>query len=217
MSVPTPKQAYAFLSPLRGRSSAFSVANRRGNAAVAAFALGCLAGLKMRTVALDTSCFYGTNIELLTERLPKEFLERSTILTVAEDARPEVVLADLIAKNEAKAILIDDLNSLNTLMSSGHQKSSIHELFALIRMLSYNARINNVLVLTTVYKSQRADTNSRRSLVAAADLQIATETDSSYITFSCDSPSIWPNKKFVATVNLLGVQDVDANIESSHY
>ncbi len=217
MSVPTLKQAYAFLSPLRGRSSAFLLASRRGNVAVAAFALGCLAGLKMRTVVLDTSCFYGTNIELLTEGLPKEFLERSTILTVAEDVRPEGVLTDLIAKKEAKAILIDDLNSLNALMSSGHQKSGIHELFVLIRMLSYNARINNVSVLTTVYKSQRADANSRRSLAAAADLQITTETDSSCVTFRCDGPDIWPNKKFVAAVNLLGVQDVDANIEGRHY
>jgi hypothetical protein len=185
--------------------------------AVTAFALGCLAGLKMRTVMLDTSCFYGTNIEVLTGRLPKEFLERSMILTVKDEARPVDVLAELIARKDAKAIFIDDLNSLHALMSSGGQKSSIHELFVLIRLLSYNARINNILVLTTVYRSQRADANSRRSLAAAADLQITTEIDSSFITFRCDSAGIWPNKKFGATVGLLGAQDVDADVESRHY
>ena len=149
---------------------------------------------------LDTSCFYETNIETLTEGLPKEFLERSTILTIKEDARPEEVLSELIAQKEAKAVLIDDLNSLNALMSSGVQKSSVHELFVLIRMLSYNARINNISILTTVYKGQRADASSRRSLAAAADLQITAETESSYITFRCDSAGVWPNKTFVATV-----------------
>ena len=52
---------------------------------------------------------------------------------------------------------------------------------------------------------------------SAADLQITTEVDSSFITFRCDGADIWPNKKFVAAVNLLGVQDVDANIEGRHY
>jgi len=217
MSVPTLKQAYAFLTPLKGRSSAFLVPSRKGNRAVTTFALGCLAGLRMRTIMLDTSCFYGTNIETLTEGLPREFLERSMIFTVTEDTRPEDVLSELIAKKEVKAILIDDLNSLNALMSSGGKKSGIHEVFVLIRMLSYNARINNISILTTVYMNQKGDTSSRRSLAAAADLQIATEIESSRITFRCDSAYTWPNKKFVATVNLLGTQDVDANVESRHY
>jgi hypothetical protein len=167
----------------------------------------------MRTVMLDTSCFYGTNIGVLTERLPREFLDRTTMLTITEDSRPEDVLSVLITKKEAKAIFIDDLNSLNAMMSSGDQKSSIHEMFVLIRLLSYNARINDFSILTTVYKSQRADATSRRSLAAAADLQITTETESSNITFRCDGADVWPNRKFVAAVSLLGAQDIDADIE----
>ena len=206
MSVPTQRQAYAFLSPLRGRSSAFLVAGREENAMVTRFALGCLAGLKTKTVMLDTSCFYGTNIQVLTEGLPREFLERTIVLTVGDDTGPEVALTELIAKKEAKAILIDDLNSLNALMSSGEQKSSIHELFVLIRILSYHARINGVSILTTVYKSQRTDANSRRSLAAAADLQITTETDSSSIIFRCDGTDVWPSRRFVATSDYLALR-----------
>jgi hypothetical protein len=176
-----------------------------------------LAGLKMRTLLLDTSCFYGTNIELLTEKLPKEFLERSTILTVTEDAGPKDVLSELISNKEARAVLIDDLNSLNALMSSGDKRSSIHELFVLVRMLSYSARINNFLILATVYKSQRSDATSKRSLGAAADLQITTETESTYVTFRCDDRGIWPNGRFVANVGLLGAQDVDADIEGGQH
>jgi hypothetical protein len=217
MSVPTVKQAYAFLNPLRGRSSAILVANRDANAAVTKFALGCLAESKVRTVLLDTSCFYGTNIQALTEGIPREFLERTTLLTIPEGARPEAVLTELMANPEAKAILIDDLNSLNALMSEGDAKSSIHELFVLIRMLSYYARINGIVIFATVYKSQRSDSNSRRSLAAAADFQIETETEPSSITFRCESVGVWPAKKFVATVRLLGGQDVDADIESRHY
>jgi len=197
MSVPTLKQAYAFLSPLRGRSSAFLVADRKANTAITAFALGCLAALRMRTVMLDTSCFYGTNMEVLAESLPREYLERTTTLTVAEDTGLENVLTQLMTER-TKAVLIDDLNSLNALMSSGYQESSIHKMFVLIRMLSYGARMNNTLILATVYRSQRADTNSRRSLAAATDLQITTEAQPSGITFSCDAANTWPRGKFVA-------------------
>lgn len=168
--------------------------------AVTTFILACLAGLRIRTVLLDTSCFYGTNIEALTGRLPKEFLEQSKILMISEDPRPEYVISELIAKNETKAILIDDLNALNALISSTSRKSSTHELFVLIRMLSYKARINNIVILTTAYRNQRTDTNSRRTLAASADLQIDTEAEPSRIIFRCNVDNIWPNRTFVAAI-----------------
>lgn len=74
----------------------------------------------------------------------------------------------------------------------------------LIGMLSYEARSRNLSVLTSVYKSGNtpADRNPRRSLAAAADLQIATEARSSSLTFRCDGIESWPANKFDASVYL---------------
>lgn len=197
MSVPTVKQSFAFLNPLRGKSSAFIVTNRGANATVARFTLHCLAVAKIRTIILDTSCFYAMNVRSLTHGLPNEFIDRTTIIGIPEETTPEDVITDLLT-TDAKAILIDDLNALNALLSSGQSKSAIHKLFVTIRVLSYNARMDNSLVFTTVYGTQRADGNSRRSLAASADLQISVESRPSHISFRCNNA--WPSPSFDASV-----------------
>jgi len=190
------------------------VAGRGALTAVTSFVLGCLAGLKMRAILFDTNYFYGTNIRILTEGLPREFLERTTILSIKEDARPSSALMDVVGKRDAKVILIDDLNSLNSLMSGAGRRPSVHQVYVLVRALSYVARTNDSWVFATIYKGQRGSLNSKRSLSAAADLEINTEAESSRITFRCNHAGIWPDKRFVATRPPLFLgQDVDADVE----
>jgi len=198
MSIPTERQAYAFLGPLRGNSSAFLVAGKKGNMIFTTFVLACVARLRMTALMLDTSCFYTSHIERLTSKLPRAFLERSRILTISEGKTPQDVISALLTREEAKVVLIDDLNSLNALMGRGDRTSSSHELFVLIRLLSYTARIHNTPVLASVYKSHGTNLNSRRSLAASTDLQVNTEAKPSYIAFKCDKTGVWPNKSFTA-------------------
>lgn len=200
MSVPTLKQAHAFLHPLSGRSSAFVVNSRGENRILANFALGCLSMLRMRTLILDTSCFYGTNAAALTENLPASFLDHTIILTIPEGARPEDVMTSLVATRQAKVIIIDDLNTLNSLISSEDGKSGTHKLFILIRMLSYSAKVNGLSVITTIYKTQAQEMRaSRRSLAAASDLEISVRGGSSSVSFASKAADIWSNGQFVAS------------------
>jgi hypothetical protein len=207
MSVPTPRQAFAFLAPLRGKSSIFITPSRRRNFRVARFLLGCLAASRMRTVVFDTSSFYATNIRALTESLPKDFLQRSTLITPQDDRRFEDSVTDLLS-TKTEAILIDDLNALHYLLSSDRQRSGIHQLFTFIRLLSYEARVENLSVFGTLYRTERGDPAhervTRRSLSAAADLQITTTEDGpDRISFRCsEKVAGWPDGRFSAPVYL---------------
>ena len=202
MSVPTLNQAHAFLHPLKGRLSAFIVTSRAENRASASFILGCLAALRMRTLILDTSCFYGTNAEVLTERLPAEFLERTKVLTITDDAKLEEILAGVVTTKEAKAIIVDDLNTMNSLKSSGGEKFGVRKLFTLMRMFSWTARMNNLLVLATIYRNEGQEAKgSKRSLAAAADLNIIVKREASHITFRCDNVDIWSNHEFIVAAD----------------
>src|SRR5271165_3277766 len=107
MSVPTSRQAFAFLSPLKRRVSVFIVPSRQRNSMVARFLLGCLAASRTRTTVYDTSSFYGTNILALTESLPKDFLQQSTLITPQDTQMVDDSIADIFSM-KSQAILIDD-------------------------------------------------------------------------------------------------------------
>jgi hypothetical protein len=202
MSVPTSRQAFAFLGPLRGRTSVFITPSRRRNSNVARFLLGCLAASRTRTIIFDTSSFYGTNIRKLTESLPKDFLQQSALIAPQEGLVLEESLAELLDLKTG-AILIDDLNALHHLLSSDRRNSGIRQLFTFLRLLSYQARINGTSVLVTLYRAEPDSTPAkhvRRSLSAAADLQVSTDDNSGRITFRCSEVKGWPNSVFSAPV-----------------
>ena len=200
MSVPTSRQAFAFLAPLKRRASVFIVPDRRGNSRVARFLLGCLAASRTHTVIFDTSSFYGANIRTLTESLPKDFLQQSTLITPKEGHVFEDSVTEIFS-TKSQAVLIDDLNAVHHLLSSDRQKSGMHSLFTFIRILSYEARIGNRYVFGTLYKTEgnsMAGRATKRSLSAAADLQISTDYRFDRIAFGCNEAKTWPNNRFSA-------------------
>lgn len=194
MSLPTRRQGYTFLEPLRGKSTVFLIADRQENAVMLRFLLGCLAALKYNTALFDTSCFYGVNIKWITQGLPKEFLQQTTLIQLSEKLSPEVSLSD-ITTIESHVIMIDDLNAILHLLSSQSRRSGIHRLATLYRLLSYEARMNELFILGSIYKSKSQDTASnthKRSLADIADLQVTVEAQPTEIIFRCDKIPTWP-------------------------
>ncbi len=204
MSLPSRGQAYAFLEPLRGRSVTFMIANRMTDFAVSRFILGCFATLRIQATLVDTSCFYGTNIENLTDGLPKEFMQRCTLQYLSENPTNEESLANTFTA-PSSALLIDDLNALLHLLSSRGQRFGIHRLSTFYHMLSYRARLNKLFVLGMVYKTRfgNVSTRGQRSLSQVSDLQVATElrTDGE-IAFRCGGVAEWPVDGFRAVASL---------------
>ncbi|MGA2663338.1 MAG: hypothetical protein ABSF83_00135 [Nitrososphaerales archaeon] len=205
MSVPTSGQAFAFLAPLRGKVSVFVVPGRRRNAGVARFLLGCLAASKTRTLILDTSSFYGSNVRALTRSLPVDFLRRSTLVTPRDGEGLEGSMARTLTAGGAGAVLVDDLNALHHLLSSGEQRGAgTHRAFTFLRLLSYSARDGDLLVFGTLYRAaSTAERVAKRSLSMAADLQISTEEDRlGRVSFGCAQIEGWPDRRFSAPLYL---------------
>ena len=96
MSLPTRRQAYAFLEPLRSRSAIFPVTSRKTHVTLSRFILGCLAASRIRVTVLDTSCLYGVNIRKLADGLPKEFLQQSTLVHLSDDLKDEDSLTEMV-------------------------------------------------------------------------------------------------------------------------
>ena len=120
---------------------------------------------------------WGEHGRSLLKSLPKGFLQQSTLITPQDDRRLEDSMTEVLA-TKTGAILIDDLNAFHYLLSSDRLQSGTQRLFAFIRLLSYEARINDLFVFGTVYKAEgdsAADRATKRSLSAAADLQVSTE------------------------------------------
>ena len=134
----------------------------------------------------------------LTQSLPRGFLQQSTLITPQDGQRLEDSITEVLAMKTG-AVLIDDLNALYYLLSSDKRRSGTQRLFAFIRLLSYEARINDLFVFGTVYKTEgdsAADRTTKRSLSAAADLQVLTEVHVDRLTFRCDGVQSWPNGRF---------------------
>lgn len=204
MSLPTSRQAYAFLRPLRGKSSTFVIKNRTANAAVSRFILGCLAATKNHATILDTSCFHGVNVRELTRGLPKEFLQQSVLQDLPDESRDGDSLGDMLTSDNP-VVWIDDMNAVLQLLSSRGQRSGIHRLSTFYHILSYHARVNNATVLGMVYKAAFGTLPtgiSRRSLPKVSDLQIATELRKDEIVFRCHDMTAWPVEGFRAPLYL---------------
>jgi hypothetical protein len=202
MSLPTRRQAYAFLEPLRAKSVIFIVSGRKAHIEVSGFVLGCLAASRTRTAVLDTSCLYGVNVRKLAGELPKDFVQQSTLLHLSDDPGYEDSVTEMVAV-DAPAILIDDLNAVLHLLSSQGQKSGIHRLATLYHILSYNARLNGLLVLGIAYSidsSGPLKRSTKRSLPNMSDLQVVTETRADEIVFQCGEIDSWPSDGFRAPI-----------------
>lgn len=203
MSVPTSRQAFAFLAPLKKKASVFITPTRRRNLEVTRFVLGCLAASRNpRTIMLDTSSFYGQNAQELTKSLPRDFLQRSVLIIPLGRKGPEDSMTDIL-EQKANTILIDDLNSLHYLLSTQTLRSGARALFTFLRILSFYARTNNTSVIGTVYRPERdfAERGTKRSILAAADLQIHTEVTLDRLMFRCNEIESWPNRRFSAPVH----------------
>jgi hypothetical protein len=204
MSLPTHRQGYSFLEPLRGKSAVFLIGDRKDNLIVSRFLLGCLTVLKVNATLFDTSCFYGVNIREITQGLSKEFLQQSTLVQFSDTSDPEDSLSDIVTM-DSSAILIDDLNAILHLLSSQSRRSGIHRLATFYRVLSHEAMMNKLFLLGSIYKSKPQTTASsrhKRSLADFADLQITVETEADELAFHCNKIVTWPTGGFRAPVYL---------------
>lgn len=200
MSIPTFRQAYAFFTPVSRRSVALMVDDSIGHEAASGFLLSCLSTLKKRTIVLDGSAFFGIRAISIGERLEGRFLGDVELRLPVSD--PIQTLTASMSPN-ADVIIIDDVNSLNHLISRRLGKHGFQRLFSLMKLLTFSGIENGLTVFAIFHDSERtndARQGGRRSLSSTFGLQVAVENTRSEIKFNCRFGSAWPSGSFAVKI-----------------
>jgi hypothetical protein len=199
MSIPTNEELTRFLAPLKGRVTMISFHDKETKVQVINFLTRCASRLKAQTRILDMDAFCSTQVQQLVDVKDSDFLDRAEILLPIHGFEAES-LASLIT-SETEFLIIDDLNSLFSLASA---RSQSHQLFALMKILSYHARINGSWVFATAYRSvpTKPSKINKHSLGSLADLAIETLPGDGSITLKGPAESKWPDNEFVFGTHL---------------
>ena len=118
------------------------------------------------------------------------------MLLPEQDFRVSSLLPLLASRRELT--IIDDLNSLYSLATNGRKS---HQLAILMRLLSYNARVNDSWVIATAFQTEldarQQQRTSQRSLTALGDLLIDTSFRGDVLKLKGAAiKDEWPNGEF---------------------
>lgn len=190
MSVPNREQANDFLSPLKGGLTVLLLHDASTKMAVGRFLLECARALSLETVVVDSDAFYSSNItKLIGDTSPT-----GEILLLPEGTLQIASFLPILSSGQLT--VIDDLNSLYSLASDGRRSQ---QLGILIRMLSYNARMNNSWVLASAYTPSQQGRKAKldpRSLTAVGDALIDAELTENRLRFRSVSSRPWTEGEY---------------------
>lgn len=176
------------------------VPSRECDVLVMRFILRCLSTLRRQAVILDTSATMGSTAVRVGDGLDAKSLERIELHWLSEDASAETHLAFLVEEG-LDVILIDDINSLHHLLSGNQGKLGMYRLLVFSRLLSYSARQNGSIVISTAYSSEvRGLGGGQVSLSAAGDMKVAVKLDGPRLVFKSATHSMWGGGSFVAEI-----------------
>lgn len=166
------------------------------------FLAGCASRLAIETRILDMDAFCSTRVQHLVDNTNIGFLDSTRLLLPSHGFDLES-LPSLISSRTGLLIL-DDLNSLFSLAST---KSESHQLFAIMKIISYHARITKSWVIATAYRSDwnRPAKTTQRSLESLADLTLESRSEDGSTKPKAASGK--PN-----AFDLFGSVDVDADV-----
>jgi hypothetical protein len=172
MSIPTKEQASRFLAPLRGNLTILLLHDIQAKMQLSLFVLKCACLQSLDTTILDVDTFYCTNIDRFADEDAQSIPAVKMLLLPEQGFEVSSLLPLLSSKREL--IIIDDLNSLYSLATNGRKS---HQFVILMRLLSYNARMNNSWVIATAYQTElgvKVEKANQRSLTALGDLLVDT-------------------------------------------
>jgi hypothetical protein len=190
MSILTKEKANSFLAPLRGNLAILLLHDIMAKIELTRFILGCARLQSGGMAVLDADAFYCTNIDRFAE--DAHAITNAEVLLLPErDFEVSSLLPLLSSKREL--LIIDDLNSLFSLATDGRRS---HQLTILMKLLSYNARMNNSWAIATAYRTElgaRQGHTNKRSLTALGDLLVDTDFRDGLLRLKGDFKGRWPN------------------------
>ncbi len=189
MSIPTKQLAERFLAPLRGKLAILVLHDLEAKFALTRLILGCARLDPARAVLLDIDAFYCTNIDRFAE-YALSVGEARLVLLPETDFEMEALLP--LLSSRTNLLVIDGLNSLYSLAHDGRRSQ---QLAIVMRLLSFNARMNGSWVMAVAYRNEqpRQGRADRRSLTALGDLVIDTDYRDGSLTLKAQLDDGWTN------------------------
>ena len=204
MSLPTQREAEAFLTPLRAKSTVFLLDNRTTDLLFSRFLLSCLVRTRNEALVADINAFYSSNAQRIAPE--SDALQNISLSLPPPGFAVEPWFVDfLIGATDAAVVVLDDLNTLYHLLSFDGSKRAGNRISFLMALTSFLARTRLQTIISKVYARNRPIQNSRRgarSLDRLGDLGVAVEYEASELTFACKNGSGWRgNGTFSVRVN----------------
>jgi hypothetical protein len=204
MSLPTQREAEAFLTPLRSRSTVFILDDRATDLLFSRFLLGCLVRTRKEAIVADINAFYGSNAQRIAPE--SDALQNINLSLPPPGFAVEPWIVDfLIGAADPAVVILDDLNTLYHLLSFDGSKRAGNRVSFLIALTSFLARTRPQTIVSKVYARNRPIQNGRRgerSLDRLGDLGVAVKYEASELTFTCKNGGVWRGDgTFSARVN----------------
>jgi hypothetical protein len=194
MSIPTKEQASRFLAPLKGSLAILLLHEIEAKVKLSRFMLRCASLQSIDSTILDTDAFYCTNMERLAE--DTQYISKGEVQLLPERGFEVSSLVPLLS-SKRQILVIDDLNSLYSLASSGRKSQ---QLTILMKLLSHNARMNGSWAIATAYRAELDHKQSginQRSLTALGDLLIDTDAHGDSIKLKSSFKGHWASGEFI--------------------
>ena len=193
MSLPTQREAEAFLTPLRSRSTVFLLDNRATDLLFSRFLLSCLVRTRNEALVADINAFYSSNAQRIAPG--SDALQNINLSLPPPGFAIEPWIVDfLIGGADAAVVILDDLNTLYHLLSFDGSKRAGNRISFLIALTSFLARTRLQTIISKAYSRNRPVQNGRRgarSLDRLGDLGVAVEYEANVLTFTCKKGSGW--------------------------
>jgi hypothetical protein len=188
------EQMRAFLNPLRGKVTTFSVADRATNLSLGRLILSSVAVDGDSTIIMDTDAFYASNSVRLAENLSQQDLNRFRLYVPETGASGEDVVIRLFRRNESCSVsIIDNLNTLFHLLSSDNPSSAGRKLSFLTALQSFLGRMNSTTVLITVYEREKPTQAKRpKAFSELGEISVHVGRSNGQLSLKCERGAVWP-------------------------
>jgi len=194
-------QENQFIRPLRGHTVTLLVGGRPTNFVLARSLLSNLTRSGIPCTVLDIDAFYSSNSDYVTESLTGEEASLIEFLVPDPDSDLESDIGNLLGSGSDRVLIVDSLNSLYHLMSTGKHNAKNRSLAFVIALLSFVAKTESRAVLFTMYRRERRNSFGRaKSISDLSDLAVAVSQKGRALSLKCERGSAWPAGDFAIPI-----------------
>jgi hypothetical protein len=176
-----------FTFPCYGHTTTFLLEAKKTNLAFARAILHHLSLNGHQCKVLDIDALYSSNSDYVFGPLSERQARAVEILVPDPESDLESSITGLLASRSGKTIIIDSLNSLYHLISTGGSSLRGRKLAFIMACFSYIARTESKAVLTTMYQRERTTHFSgRRQISDLSDHTVFAELRGNALTLKYD-------------------------------